>query len=105
MQKKNDTTKSNRKWAKVWRVTSQTSFQACSIIRTASDSCLLVKVCYKGRLGLKTWTRRERASTKSDRLSNLTAESTIFSLLIQVKLIHLFLQGFTFISIYFEEYP
>ena len=100
MQKKNDTTKSNRKWAKVWRVTSQTSFQASSIIRIAGDTD-----DRKGRLGLKTCTRRERASTKSDRLSNLTAESTIFSLLLQVKLIHLFLQGLTFISIYFEEYP
>ena len=49
--------------------------------------------------------QKGRASTKSDRLSNLTAESTIFSLLLQVKLIHLFLQDFTFISIYFEEYP
>ena len=99
MQKKNDTTKSNRKWAKVWRVTSQTSFQACSIIRNADDTWVA------DRSSLKTCTRRERASTKSDRLSNLTAESTIFSLLLQVKLIHLFLQGFTFISIYFEEYP
>lgn len=31
MQKKNDTTESNDKWVKVWRMTSQTSFQASSI--------------------------------------------------------------------------
>lgn len=83
MQKKNDIIKSNENLAKVRWVT---SFKSHMLDQTTSP------------------TKNKYGGTRLLHLIGLT-KSTRFAVLVQVKLIHLFLQGSTFGAFYFETYP
>ena len=101
MQKKNDTTKSNNKWAKVWRMTSQTSFQASSITWNIWSG-------YKLETGSANWNwvwKHAKSGQFHYRLELKFDDIELISHLLKVKLIHFFSQGSTFSAIYFEKYP
>lgn len=87
MQKKNDIIKSNENLAKVRWVTSFKSHILGQLTLQFNGS-----------------TKNKYGGTRLLHLIGLT-KSTRFAVLVQVKLIHLFLQGSTFGAFYFETYP